>query len=189
MKVRVLYEDNIKNGYKFYTTIEIPDGDYSIMLEDDYQQRLAEAKPEKKDKVKRCETVQEMLDIMNNEEYNNWRRFHRYLGEPKTPYRKDDEAEDKTDHMDYIPDNSDEKARNKKDEYDHICAIIRKTLKPKQAETFIAVYLDGIPLTEYAERESVSVSAISHRLDTAKKNFKKVYPKSSTFTSSQGYKV
>ena len=48
MKIRVLYEDNIKNGHKNYTTIEIPDGDYSVMLDIDYEQRLAEAKPEKK---------------------------------------------------------------------------------------------------------------------------------------------
>lgn len=187
MKVRVLYEDNIKNGYKFYTTIEIPDGDYSIMLEEDYQQRLAEAKPEKKEKVKRCETVQEMLDLMNNKEYNNWRRFNRNLGEPKTPFRKDDEAEDKSDFMDYIPDNSDEEAREKQEEYERVCDIIRKTIKPKQAKMLIAIVLDGVSVSEYAKSEGVTTSAISHRMETAIKNFKKVYPKSSTFTSSKGY--
>ena len=50
MKIKVLYEENIKNGHKNYTTIEIPDGDYSIMLDIDYEQRLAEAKPETKEK-------------------------------------------------------------------------------------------------------------------------------------------
>ncbi len=65
MKIRVLYEENIKNGHKFYTTIDIPDDDHSIMLDTDYEQRLAESKPEKKAEVKRCETVQEMLDLMN----------------------------------------------------------------------------------------------------------------------------
>ncbi|WP_200542474.1 hypothetical protein [Erysipelothrix sp. strain 2 (EsS2-7-Brazil)] len=45
MKIRVLYEDDIKNGHKNFTTIEIPDGDYSVMLDIDYEQRLAEAKP------------------------------------------------------------------------------------------------------------------------------------------------
>lgn len=187
MKVRVLYEDNIKNGYKFYTTIEIPDGDYSIMLEEDYQQRLAEAKPEKREKVKRCETVQEMLDLMNNKEYNNWRRFNRNLGEPKTPFRKDDEAEDKSDFMDYVPDNSIEGAREKQEEYEHVCDIIRKTIKPKQAKMLISIVLDGVSVSEYAKSEGVTTSAISHRMETAIKNFKKFYPKSSTFTSSKGY--
>ena len=74
MKIKVLYEENIKNGHKNYTTIEIPDGDYSVMLDIDYEQRLAEAKPEKKDEVKRCETVQEMFDLLNSKEYNGWRR-------------------------------------------------------------------------------------------------------------------
>lgn len=53
--------------------------------------------------------------------------------------------------------------------------IIRKTLKEKQAELLIAIFLDGVSVTEYAEREGVSKSAISHRLDTAKKNFKKFF--------------
>ena len=48
MKIRVLYEEHIKNGHKVYTTIDIPDGDYSVMLDIDYEQRLAEAEPEKK---------------------------------------------------------------------------------------------------------------------------------------------
>ncbi len=106
MKIRVLYEDNIKNGHKNYTTIEIPDGDYSVMLDIDYEQRLAEANPEKKAEVKRCETLQEMFDLMNNKEYNHWRRYHRHLGNPKTPYRKDDEVE--IDVMDTFADNSQE---------------------------------------------------------------------------------
>lgn len=186
MKIRVMYEENIINGYKIYTTIEIPDGDYSLMLDSDYEMRIAEAKPEKKAEVKRCETVQEMYNLMSNKEFNNWRRFHRNLGKPKTPYRKDDERVDKTDHMDYIPDNSDEEIWEKQTEYENVCAIIRETLKAKQAELIIAIYLDGVSVTEYAEREGVSVSAISHRLDTAKKSFKKVFPKSSTFPSCHG---
>ena len=133
MKIRVLYEENIKNGHKFYTTIDIPDDDYSIMLDIDYEQRLAEAKPEKKAEVKRCETVQEMLDLMNSKEYNNWRRFHRHLGDPKTPYRKDDESEDETDVMDTIADDSQEAERNRLYEYEDICQwrYIRHLVKRK----------------------------------------------------------
>ena len=187
MKIRVLYEGNIKNGNKKYTTIEIPDGDYSVMLDLDYEKRLAEEKPKKKDKVKRCETVQEILDLMNDNEYNNCRRFHRKLAEPKIPFRKDDEAEDKSDFMDYIPDNSDEEDREKQEEYERVCDIIRKTIKPKQAKMLIAIVLDGVSVSEYAKSEGVTTSAISHRMETAIKNFKKVYPKSSTFTSSKGY--
>ena len=77
MKIQILYEENIRNGHKEYTTIDIPDGDYSVMLDIDYEQRLAEAKPEKRAEVKRCETVQEMFDLMNKREYNDWRREQR----------------------------------------------------------------------------------------------------------------
>jgi len=105
---------------------------------------------------------------------------------PKKPFRKDDESEDATDHMDYLPDNTHEVARIKKEDYEYYCEIIRSILKPKHSEPFIAVYLDGMTMTEYAEREGVSKSAISHRLNTAKKNLKKVFPESSTFPSCHG---
>lgn len=125
-------------------------------------------------------------DRFNKPEYNNWHKFDRHRGMPKKPFRKDDEAEDKIDHMDYFPDNSDEEAREKQAEYEYICGIIRKNLKEKQAELLIAIVMDGISVTEYARREGVTVGAISHRMETAMKNFKKVFPKSSTFPSSKG---
>ena len=125
-------------------------------------------------------------DKYNKPDYNNWHKFDRHRGMPKKPFRKDDESEDATDHMDYLPDNSHEVARNKKEDYEYYCEIIRSILKPKHSEPFIAVYLDGMTMTEYAEREGVSKSAISHRLNTAKKNLKKVFPESSTFPSCHG---
>ncbi|HAM81011.1 RNA polymerase sigma factor [Ornithinibacillus bavariensis] len=122
----------------------------------------------------------------NKPDYNNWHKFDRNRGISKRPFRKDEESEDATDHMDYFPDNTHEMARDKKEEYEYYCEIIRAILKPKHSEPFIAVYLDGMSMTEYAKREGVSKSAISHRLDTAKKNLKKVFPESSTFPSCHG---
>ena len=110
MKIQILYEENIRNGHKEYTTIDIPDGDYSVMLDIDYEQRLAEAKPEKRAEVKRCETVQEMFDLMNKREYNDWRREHRYIDpNPKAKkmdgrkgYIQGDPEDDSFDIMDYL---------------------------------------------------------------------------------------
>lgn len=177
MKIRVLYEENIKNGHKSYTTIEIPDGDYSIMLDIDYEQRLAEAKPEKKAEVKRCETVQEMLDLMNSKEYNNWRRFYRNLGIPKTPYRKDDETEDETDVMDTIADDSQEVERNLQNEYEGICQWIHKALSKKQdwADVFIAVRIDGMPIRDYARSIGADENNISQKLKRAEKKLKEFF--------------
>lgn len=177
MKIRVLYEENIKNGHKFYTTIDIPDDDYSIMLDIDYEQRLAEAKPEKKAEVKRCETVQEMLDLMNSKEYNNWRRFHRHLGKPDTPYRKDDEVEDETDVMDTIADDSQEVERNRLYEYESICSWIRTALGKKQdwADMFIAVRIDGMLIREYASSIGVSENNITQKLKRAEKKLQGIF--------------
>ncbi len=177
MKIRILYDNKP-------TYLEVPDEDCTIMIDADYEDRLSSA--EDKETVAR-RSVQAIIDEQfNKPEYNNWHKFDRYRGMPKKKFRKDDETEDETDHMDYFPDNSDEDARNRKADYEYIRDIIRKTLKPKQAELLISIYLDEISLTDYAKREGVSVSAISHRMETAIKNFKKVFPKSSTFPSSQG---
>ncbi len=175
MKIRVLYEDNIKNGHKNYTTIEIPDGDYSVMLDIDYAQRLEEAKPEKKAEVKRCETVQEMFDLMNNKEYNQWRRYHRHLGNPKTPYRKDDEVE--IDVMDTFADNSQEIERNHQDEYESVCQWIRTALVKKQdwADMFIAVRIDGMSIREYASSIGVNENNITQKLKRATKKLEQEY--------------
>ncbi len=177
MKIKVLYEENIKNGHKNYTTIEIPEGDYSIMLDIDYEQRLAEAKPEKKDEVKRCETVQEMFDLLNSKEYNGWRRYHRHLGKPKTPYRKDDQAEDETDVMDTFADNSQEIERNLQDEYESVCQWIRTTLGKKQdwADMFIAVRIDGMSIREYASSIGVDENNITQKLKRATKKLEQEY--------------
>lgn len=178
MKIRVLYEDNIKNGHKNYTTIEIPDGDYSVMLDIDYEQRLAEAKPEKKAEVKRCESVQEMFDLMNNKEYNHWRRYHRHLGNPKRPYRKDDQAEDETDVMDTFADNSQEIERIQESESEEVYQWIRKALGKKQdwADMFIAVRMEGMSIREYASSIGVSENNITQKLKRATKKLEKEYP-------------
>lgn len=177
MKIRIQHEN--KSIY-----LEVPDEDFTLMIEADYEDRLSSA--EDKGTVTRRSPQEIMDERFNKPEYNNWHKFDRHRGMPKKPFRKDDQEVDETDHMDYFPDYSDETAREKKEEYEHICEIIRKALKKKQAELLIAIILDGVSVTEYAEREGVSVSAISHRLDTAKKNFKKIYPKSSTFLSCHG---
>lgn len=177
MKIKLRYNNE-------FMILEVPDEECTVMIDADYEERLSIA--EDQENVAR-RSVQEIIDeLFNKPEYNNWHKFDRHYGIPKKPFRKDDEAEDEIDHMDYFPDNSDEETWEKQAEYEYVCEIIRKTLKKNQADLLIAIFLDGISVTEYAKRENTSVSAISHRLDTVKKNFKKVFPKSSTFSSSKG---
>ncbi len=185
MKIRVLYEENIKNGHKFYTTIEIPEGDYSIMLDTDYEQRLAEAKPEKKDEVKRCETVQEMLDLMNKKEYNDWHRETRYI-DPNPKKKKSNgkigfiqgEPDDESFNiMDYLCTSSDEEERSRDYECEAIYDWIRKTLakKPEWADAFIAVRIDGMSIREYANSIGADENNITQKLKRATKKLQQEY--------------
>jgi RNA polymerase sigma factor (sigma-70 family) len=177
MKIRIMYDNKP-------TYLEVPDEDFTLMIDADYEDRLSCA--EDKETVTRRSPQEIMDERFNKPDYNNWHKFDRHRGMPKKPFRKDDVSEDATDHMDYFPDNRDEVTQEKQEDYEYLCEIIYKTLKEKQAELLIAIFLDGVSVTEYAKREGVSKSAISHRLDTAKKNFKKIYPKSSTFPSCHG---
>jgi len=185
MKIRVLYEENIKNGHKFYTTIDIPDDDYSIMLDIDYEQRLAEAKPEKKDEVKRCETVQEMFDLMNSKEYNSWRRETRYIDpnpkmkklNGKRGYIQSEPDDESFNIMDYLCTSSDEDARSKDYECEAICDWIRKTLakKPEWADAFIAVRINGMSIREYANSIGADENNITQKLKRATKKLQQEY--------------
>ena len=185
MKIRVLYEENIKNGHKFYTTIEIPDGDYSIMLDTDYEQRLAEAKPEKKDEVKRGKTVQGMVDLLNSKEYNGWRRETRHIdpnpkmkkSNGKRGYIQGEPDDESFNIMDYLCITNDDETRSRDYECDAICDWIRKTLakKPEWADAFIAVRIDDMPIKEYAAMVGDSDNNITQKLKRATKKLKQEY--------------
>ena len=190
MKIKIRYDNKL-------TEVEIPDDDYTLMLDIDYEMRLAEAPEAKKEEIERCNTVQEMFDLMNKTEYNNWHKLDRHSALTTTPKRIDgktknlkvkdfDDNSKRENTIEMYPDCSDEEKINRKEDYENVCRVIRENLKPNQAELLIAIYLDGISPSDYAELQGVSKSAISHRLNTAKKNFKKIFPKPSTFTSSCG---
>lgn len=182
MKIKVLYEDNIKNGYKNHTTIEIPDGDYSVMLDIDYEQRLAEAKPDKKDEVKRFETVQEMFDLMNSKEYNHRRRFYNHWGLSKAmPNEEGVEVDTSEPLMKEVSDDRvfrrDEIIRDCQNEYNDVCQWIREVLGKKEdwADMFIAVRIDGIPIREYANSIGADENNITQKLKRATKKLKEEY--------------
>lgn len=182
MKIKVLYEDNIKNGYKNHTTIEIPDGDYSIMLDIDYERRLAEAKPEKKGEVKRCETVQELFDALNNKEFNNWRKFDRHWGFSKAkPNDEEEEIDTSEPLMKEVSDDRvfrrDEIIRDCQNEYQDVCQWIRKVLGKKEdwADMFIAVRIDGMSIREYASSIGADENNITQKLKRATQKLQKEY--------------
>mgnify|MGYP001118276565 FL=1 len=76
--------------------------------------------------------------------------------------------------------------RDKQYEYEAVCGMLRKYLKPEQAELLIEIHINKVPKQEYAARNRITPSAVSHRLETAEKNFKKVFPTSSSFHIARG---
>lgn len=185
MKIKVLYEDNIKNGHKEYTTIEVPDDDYTVILDMDYEQRLAEAEPDKRDQVKRCSTLQEVFDRMNKAEYNGWRKHHRHLGNTKAQSYEDDGTGDDGDDgatwceplMTEVRDDRifqrDEIERDESESYEAICQWVREVLgrKTRWADAFIAVRIDGVSVNDHAAAIGVKdASIVSKWLKRAEKN-------------------
>jgi len=190
MKLRILYEDNIKNGHKVYTEIEVPDGDYSVTLDLDYQQRLAETKPEKKHEVKRCSTLQEVYDIMNDREYNQWRKAHRYLGNYTGQENEEDGTEAGDEEgggwceplMSEVADDrifrKDELKREEDADYEDICQWVRSVCGKKQnwADAFIAVRMDGKSVNDYAAEIGVKdASVVSKWLGRVQKKLQEEY--------------
>ncbi len=187
MKLRIRYEDKV-------TTLEVPDEECTVMIETDYQKRRNKA-DDPSTIVPR--TAQEILDEeLNRPDYNNWHRHNRHssptVHAPRLDGKRgvylaaDDTYTPPTNTIEEFPDTAAQLMKELTENYDDVCAVIRSALKPKQAELLIAVHLDRVRVTDIALQEGVTVGAITHRLETAEKNFKKLFPESSTYISSRG---
>ena len=64
-------------------------------------------------------------------------------------------------------------------QYEHYCNYLRSILKPDAAEMVIAIVLDGLTVSEYAERISDEPNNVSHRYRRAINKLKKVFSKTS----------
>lgn len=172
MKIRIKYENKNVEKPPVTMTVDVPDEDCTLMIEADYHNRLEEEAD--KENVKR-RNVQEIMDEQfNKPEYNNWHKFDRHHGNLKTPFRKDDEAEDESDGMETVPDYSDEINRTVRYEYEAVCQCVRQALGKKQdwADMFIAVRIDGMPIKDYALFCGTSENNITQKLKRAEKKLR-----------------
>lgn len=152
MKIRVRYE----NGYQ---TLEADAEKLWVSLSLEGSENLTQGEKEN--------LIQDAFEEQfNKPEYNNWHKFDRHRGNLKTPFRKDDEAEDESDGMETVPDYSDEINRTARYEYDAVCQRIRQALGKKQdwADMFIAVRIDSIPIREYAASIGADENNITKKL-------------------------
>lgn len=173
MKIRIRYENEMRS---IELDVEEVRGKWlSIDLEDDLSE----------DELQR--RVQEAVDKQyNRPEYNVWHRETRHID--ATPKRKrmdgrkgyiqSDPDDSAFDIMDYLLTTSDEETHDQNFESQEVCAWIRNVLakKPKWAEAFIAVRLDGMSVNDYAASIGVKdASVVSKWLARAAKKLKEKY--------------
>ena len=142
-------------------TLEIPERELEIMVELDYQQRLANASP---NEVVTKQTPVEIIEGWNRAEYNSWRTHHRYL---ISSQQENDEGF-KMNVMDVIADNSREEAHQRQASYREKCQEIRRVLNPEQAEMIIAICLEGMAVKDYALQIGDTLKNVSKRFNRVK---------------------
>lgn len=176
MILRIRYENEVRS---IELDAEATDGLWvSLDLETD--EELTQEEKEKR--------IQAAFDAeFNRPEYNSWHKFNRHRGYSKAQPGKEDTEEDVDTSeplMSEVADDrifrKDEIARAEQEEYDEICQWIRTVLvrKPKWADAFIAVRLDGVSVNDYAASIGVSdASVVSKWLTRATKKLRESWIK------------
>ncbi len=123
----------------------------------------------------------------NKPEYNCWHKFNRHRGYSRAQPGKDDTEEDVDTSEPLMSEVRDERiflrdeiAREEKEEYEAVCQWIREILvkKPKWADAFIAVRIDGVSVNDYAASIGVAdASVVSKWLTRATKKLKENWKK------------
>ena len=156
MQITVYYED--KNNP---TTIDVPDEDCEIWIEDDYQRRLTAV--EDKSSVTR-RTAQEIMD----EDYNKptFNSHQRETRRHVSMNALDPEGK-------HIDDGSDVLGEIiRREGYEELYAAIHK-LKPQQQELLRQIYWDGVKQKDIAAHDNVSERAITGRMKKIYASLKK----------------
>ena len=182
MKIRLRYENT-------FQTLDVDLEEMWVML----SLNCEEGTPEKQ----REAMVQEAVDKeFNRPEYNNLHKFKRHRKDCAKPGRLDGKVSviataetvgsPGTEFIDLFPDEDWERPFSVSLDYEETSRCVHEKLPSRQADLLLRVHVDGYRLTEIAAEEGVTRSAVCHRLQTAEKNFKKIFPKPSTFNPSQG---
>ncbi len=178
MKIRIRYENQM-------TTIDVPEEDFTLMIQLDYEKRLAESDDPMS--VKKRSPQEIIDDYFNKPDYNNWHRHWRHTdGKPVpriqgTNQPLDDNADEREEEhhftMDEFPDTAAMEKRKQEEEDCELRAWIRGRLKPDYAEMVIAIHIDGMSVNDYAIRIKDNPNNVSHRLKRAEKKLKEIWTK------------
>lgn len=179
MKIRIRYDNQV-------TTIDVPEEDFTVMVQADYDERKAAATDPASVKPR---TPQEIVEErFNRPDYNNWHRHWRHTDDNARPARIDhkkgflgvrdfDGEEMHRYTVEDFPDTALPRKQERRDSYAEQCAMLRRALKPDYAEMIIAIHLDGLSLIDYAARIGDKPNNVSHRLQRAEKKLREILRK------------
>lgn len=154
MKIKYTYQFSNEN-----VTIEVDEADYEILVTLDQEEYNSNRKHNRRYPI----SLEARLDT-SNEDRGLERRSRK---NPLSPNGETWDASILADGTDILGN------LIHKYESEHIRSAVDK-LKPTQRDLILAIYFDGMSVNDYADREGVDHSAISHRLQTAYKNLKKL---------------
>jgi len=169
MKVTMKYDQGVRK--EEVVILDIPEEELERMVELDYERRLAEVAD---GEVVEKRTVEDIFDELNKQEFNAWRRHHRYIDSSSTFYEEGEQAA----VLDTVADKSQVEEYQRQEDYDEICQKIRQVLKREQADMIIAICLDGMVVSEYADKIGDDSNRVSKRFVYTKKLLKEILAKS-----------
>ena len=170
MKIKIRYENE-------YQTLEVENVELEKWLNISISEEESQVDYEKR--------IQEEIEVkFNRPDYNNWHRHNRHSGDAKV-LKKDGEIEINTEEA--IKEKAvDESAYTKcidetkeQFDYEYYCDLLHKSLKHATAEMVIAIVLDGLTVSKYAEKIGDDPNNVSHRYRRAINKLKKVFEKTS----------
>lgn len=175
VKITLKYDSGKEKSMLEVDTLEM-----ESFLEREYQHRIAEAKDSEYAPLYKI-TPEEYAKALNRESYNNWRKHNRHKsGYVKNIYA-DDEKSTLVNPVELLVDNSLIEQFEESIEIEALKQKLYSVLPKKQADLIWMVAIEEIPVAEIAAKEGVTSRAIYLRLETAKNNFKKIFPHPSLF--------
>ena len=150
MKIRMYYESKLDRDT---VILEVPEGEFEIMIENDYRQRLEKARPEDKDRIQRRDP-QTIID----EEFNK-PGFNRHHTETRRHMSLD--ALDPEGGK--MSGGTNTTGMIFSDDVESLRQAVGKLL-PEQKELLRKVFCENMSQREIARNEGVSETAIGRRL-------------------------
>lgn len=148
-------------------------------LEREYCERVKNTPADQRNAIKKL-TPEEYVETLNRDSYNNWHKHNRHTcNNINRLYHVDSRINETI--INSIPDASAEKEYDHLDDIDYISQKLYTSLPKKQADLLWDLLINDMTVQDIALRDGVTSRAVYLRLETAKKNFKNIFPNPSLF--------